>query len=91
MGSSFASELAGDDTLSLEQAIAIHLQSNHYPPVPTIMVEPCIEAINLVNSGEVDAEVELPEGVSYKGSTTAPVWSIIEAHHLDAWIIDDLD
>ena len=88
MGNLTALGLAGSD-LTIEQAIAIHLQSNHYPPVPLIMVEPCIEAINLLNAGEGYAEVELPEGVSYKGSTTAPVWAIIEEHHLEAWIDDD--
>jgi hypothetical protein len=28
----------------------------------------------------------MPEGVFYKGKTTAPAWAIIEQHHLDAWL-----
>lgn len=90
MGSMFAEELANSD-VSLETAIGIHLQSNHYPPVPLIMVEPCITAIEFVNLYEGDSEVALPDGVLYKGRDTAPAWAIVEAHHLQAWIDLDID
>jgi len=72
--------------VSLEQAIGYHLQSNHYPPVPLSMVQPCIEAIDAANEGDIDLEIEMPEGVSYRGMPTAPAWAIIEQHHLDSWI-----
>ena len=75
--------------LDMETQMRIHLQNNHYPPVPTSMVKPCIEAIDAVNDlGLWDADIELPEGVSWKGSNYAPAHAIIEAHHLDAWIIE---
>ncbi len=47
MGSTFATELADNDLLGLdlETQIGIHLSSNHYPPVPRSMVQPCIDAI----------------------------------------------
>ncbi len=90
MGSNFATELAELDLgLSLEDSIGIHLQANHYPPVPKEMVKPCIEAIDAVNDlGLWDLEIPMPEGITYKGLTTAPAWAIIEQHHLDAWIIE---
>jgi len=95
MGSNFANEMASgvlDDLgiqLDLETQIGIHLSSNHYPPVPSSMVKPCIEAIDAVNDlGLWDADIELPEGVSWKGSNYAPAHAIIEAHHLNAWIIE---
>ena len=95
MGSNFANEMAGgvlEDlgiSLTIEQQIGIHLSSNHYPPVPSSMVKPCIEAIDAVNDlGLWDADIELPEGVSWKGSNYAPAHAIIEAHHLNAWIIE---
>ena len=92
MGHNTASDLAnlseyGID-ISLEQQIAIQLQSNHYPPVPLSMVQPCIQAIDAYNSDEPNLEIELPENVEYKGRTTAPAWAIIEQHHLDAWCAD---
>ena len=74
------------EELDLEMAISIHLQSNHYPPVPLSMVEPCIEAIDAYYEEDFDRAIEMPEGVSYKGKTNAPAWAIIEQHHLDAWL-----
>ena len=95
MGSNMAIEMA-DGTLDelgihldMEQQIAIHLSANHYPPVPKSMVKPCIEAIDAVNDlGLWNADIELPEGISWRGNNTAPASAIIEAHHLDAWIIE---
>ena len=89
MGSIFANDLALADNLDIESQIAIHLSSNHYPPVPKTMVQPCVEAIDAVNdAGLWDLEIPLPEGVSWRGLTTAPAHAIIEAHHLNAWLIE---
>ena len=89
MGRNFAEDLSLADNLDIETQIAIHLKSNHYPPVPEFMVKPCIEAIDAVNDlGLWELEIPLPEGVSYKGSPDAPAWAIIEQHHLDSWIIE---
>ena len=95
MGSNMATEMA-DGTLEdlgihldIETQISIHLRANHYPPVPNSMVKPCIEAIDAVNDlGLWNAPIELPEGVSWRGETTAPASAIIEAHHLEAWLIE---
>ncbi len=93
MGSNFANDLVtiGDlgIALDIESQIGIHLQSNHYPPVPKTMIKPCIEAIDAVNdAGLWDLDIPLPEGVLWKGLTSAPAHAIIEAHHLQAWIIE---
>ena len=95
MGSNLANEMASgvlDELgihLDLETQIGIHLSSNHYPPVPKFMVAPCIEAIDAVNdAGLWDLEIPMPEGVTYRGLTTAPAWAIIEQHHLQAWLIE---
>ena len=64
MGSNFATELADSELfpeLDLETAIGIHLQSNHYPPVPLSMVEPCIEAIDAYYEEDYNKLIELPE------------------------------
>ena len=89
MGSNFANDLALADNLDIESQIAIHLSANHYPPVPAFMVDTCIQAIDAVNDlGLWNLEIPLPEGVSWRGLTTAPAHAIIEQHHLDAWIIE---
>ena len=84
MGYNTAQELAS--ILDLESAIAMHLQANHYPPVPTSMVQPCIDAIDAYHDEDYQRLIELPEGVSWRGETSAPASAIVEAHHLDAWL-----
>jgi hypothetical protein len=86
MGSNTAIDLATNLDITLENAIGIHLQGNHYPPVPLTMVQPCIDAIDAIHAGDGDTEIELPEGVLYKNKTTAPAHAIAEQHHLDAWL-----
>ena len=86
MGSNLATELAsGDLDLSLRDSIAIQLRSNHYPPVPLAMVEPCIEAIEATNAGEYDKLISLPEPITWRDQNAAPAYAIVEAHHLEAW------
>lgn len=89
MGSNTAIDLATNLDLSLEQAIGYHLQGNHYPPVPLMMVKPCIDAIDAFYDEDFNREIEMPEGVSYKGNNTAPAWAIVEQHHLDSWLPHD--
>lgn len=79
-------EAVSDGDIGLRQAIGWHLSANHFPPVPADMIDPCIQAIEYAADEDWDAEVELPEGTEYRGSTVAPVWAIVEAHHLQAFI-----
>jgi hypothetical protein len=84
-------ESVSDGLLARERAIEIHLRSNHYPPVPSSMVGPCLEAIDIVQRsqwGDADASdlVALPEGVRWRGEESAPAYAIVEGHHLDAFI-----
>ena len=87
MGRNLALELAGGThDLGLQHQIKIQLTSNHYPPVPTSMVFPCIDAITAVNNGERERLIELPDGVLWKGQKEAPAYAIVDAHHLDPWV-----
>jgi hypothetical protein len=89
MGSNFATELATMPELDLESSIGYHLRSNHYPPVPLSMVQPCINAIDAYWEEDLNRHIELPDGVLWRGEEYAPAWAIIEGHHLDAWCRDD--
>lgn len=91
VGLSTAIDLSQNLEISLENAIGMHLQGNHYPPVPLSMVAPCIEAIDAAYEEDYDREITMPEGVSYKGKTTAPAWAIIEQHHLSPWLPENED
>jgi hypothetical protein len=84
MGSIQAMEMA--EMLDMDDALAWHLRSNHFPPIPLSMIEPCKEAIQNALEGNWMKLVSLPEGVGYKGLTAAPTHAIIEQHHLDAWV-----
>lgn len=82
-------EAVADGGLSLRQALDWHLSSNHYPPVPPSMIDPCVDAIQALDDDEADLLITLPEGVSYRGGRLAPAWAIVEAHHLDAFLDTD--
>jgi hypothetical protein len=84
MGYNTALDLSAE--LDLEMSLSIHLQGNHYPPVPLSMVQPCIEAIDAYYDEDYDKLIEMPKGVSYRGSTHAPAHAIIDQHHLHAWL-----
>jgi len=87
MGRQFAEELAGGlGGFDLETSIGIHLRSNCYPAVPHYMTPIAVEAVELVNGDEPEAELVLPEGVLFKGRTVVKAWEVVEAYRLDAWI-----
>ncbi|NDB08483.1 MAG: hypothetical protein EBX97_07440 [Actinobacteria bacterium] len=77
-------EVADDDT-----ALRWHLQSNHYPPIPSVMIEPCKVAIANANAGEWHAEIQLPDGILWRGNTTCPTHALIEHAHLDGFLDDN--
>jgi hypothetical protein len=89
MGATFAKDLATMDGLSMQAAIKVHLTSNFYPPVPTSMVEPCMHAIDAYWEDDTSRLIILPDGVFWRGETSAPAHAIINQHRLYPWIEDD--
>lgn len=89
MGLNFATELSAMDTMPIEAQINMHLQYNFYPPVPSSMVQPCIDAINAYWNDDIYAEIEMPQGVSYRGSDFAPAHAIVDQHRLGPWVEED--
>jgi hypothetical protein len=79
-------EAVDDGDVDLEVAIGWHLGRNHYPPVPSGMIPVCIEAIEYARGGWLEREVDLRGEASYRGADEAPVWAIVEQHHLDSFI-----
>ena len=75
MGSNFATELADNDLfpeLDLETAIGIHLQANHYPPVPRSMIQPCIDAIDAYHDEDYQRLIDLPAPITWRDKNQAP-------------------
>jgi hypothetical protein len=91
MGYSTAYSLATDYELSLEDAISIHFSSNCYPPIPQYMVQSAVAAVVAVSAGDYDEVIELPHGVTYKGSEFVDAATFVDAHRLDAFILEDVE
>jgi hypothetical protein len=91
MGLNFATELSAMDTMPIEAQLNTHLQYNFYPPVPSSMVQPCIEAIDAYWDDDIYREIDLPIGVEYRGVTTAPAHAIVDNHRLGPWVTPDED
>jgi hypothetical protein len=89
MGYNTTLGLVGNTHLTMEQSIEIHLTSNHYPPVPAIMVDACVEAIQALNEGDRGRIVQLPKGVWFQGQNSANAWVIVQQHHLEPWLLDE--
>ena len=90
MGNNLSTELAEMDLgLSLENSIAIQLQTNHYPPVPLSMVPVCSAAIDAYNEGDYKRHISLPSEVFWRDNAYAPAYAIIEAHHLESFLEDE--
>jgi len=96
MGRQTTIDIANTD-LPLDRQVAWHLQSNTYPPIPLVMVDTCVEAIELARLGYTDTEIELPNGeskdgsafqITWNGQDKAPVSAIIESHNLHGFIQD---
>lgn len=83
MGSLQAAEMA--EMLSIEDGIAWHLKFNHYPPVPSSMIQPCLDAIEACLDEDYDRLIRL-NGSFWRGNDSAPAHAIVEGHHLHSWI-----
>ena len=75
--------------LSLEIAIQWHLEHNHFPGLPVLLVPTCIAAIEAANMGEWDSIVSMPDEILFRGAGSAQAFQIIESCHLDAFVDDD--
>jgi hypothetical protein len=85
MGKQTAEALTEMD-MGLEAQLLTHLRCNHYPPVPSYMVAVAKQAIEIYNETQQGNQlIELPNGVTYRGSKSVSVFGVIEAFHLDPW------
>jgi len=98
MGSNMATELAsGMFDVSMRDGIVMHLRGNHYPPIPSVMAEPCMAAIDAYWEDDVDRLIPLPKmedgfQIRWKtGEAEAPAWALIEHAHLQAWCSEDYE
>ena len=92
MGSTVAAGMAEaveDGRISLRQAVAYHLQVNHYPPHPSYMVDVALKAIAAINRGQWNKGIRLPDGVTYRDRRIATAGAIADGLRLGAFIEED--
>jgi hypothetical protein len=77
--------------IPLKEQIEIHLVSNFYPPIPRFMAEACVDALNAYWEQDTNRMIDMPKGVLYKGSTSAPAWAVVEQHRLSPWLDEEED
>ena len=77
--------------IDLKQQIEIHLVSNFYPPIPRFMAQICVDALNAYWEQDTNRMIDMPKGVLYRGSTSAPAWAVVEQHRLSPWLNKEED
>jgi hypothetical protein len=87
MGSTYIQGFIDESTPDeLDSLIRIHLQSNHYPPVPACMVKPCRAAVQAAEDGDYEVHIVLPKGVTWLGHGYVTAAALIDQHHLGCFI-----
>ena len=84
-------EVISELDMPLRNQIEIHLSSNFYPPIPRFMAQACVDALNAYWEQDINRMIDMPEGVLYKGSTSAPAWAVVDQHRLGPWLDEDED
>lgn len=84
-------DAVAEGTVTLEVALAAHLQSNHYPPLPTSLVAACIAALEAAADDDWGRLVALPDGLQLRDRDAVPADELIEAAHLSAFLQADED
>lgn len=88
MGYSIAYNMA--QQTDLETVVRWHLSANCYPPVPSYMVQVCIDAIDAYLDGDSVRGIDLPDGTLWRGKPVAPAYAVVENFRLDG-IIDGIN
>lgn len=86
MGRMFVEGIKDLTELQLEDMVSIHFSSNCYPPIPQFMVDCAVAAITVCNQGDYDEVIELPMGVTYKGSQFVDAYTFVEQHRLEGFL-----
>jgi len=72
-------------------ALVFHLQSRLYPPPPECMYPVAQAAIDYCNAGDDGELIELPLGVTWRGTDHMPADAVVRAFRLDAFLTCDDD
>ncbi len=86
MGYNTAVDLA-DAEISLEMGITYQLRNNHYPPVPTEMIDVCVRAVELCRQGITKCDITIKSPFKHRQyGWFVPAWVFVDAYHLEPWV-----
>lgn len=80
-----ANQIDKEDPRAMYQAMHWHLRSNHFPPHPTEMIEPAVEAVKRARDGDWDSLIETPHPHRDYGYDV-PVGAVVDALNLDGFL-----
>jgi hypothetical protein len=75
---------------TLEDQVRVHLAECLNPPVDQAFAELCCQTIRLATSGGWEENVPLPEGMTFRGMSEAPVHALVGEFQLTGWLYDGL-
>lgn len=84
-------EVISELDMPLQKQIEMHLSYNFYPAIPKFMAQACVDALNAYWEEDINRMIDMPEGVLYKGSTSAPAWAVVDQHRLGPWLDEEED
>lgn len=84
-------EAVADGDVSLRAAVHWNLTANHYPPLPSELVDVALEAIVFANGGDWDRMISMPEGIEFRDHDEVSVADAIETLHLGSFIESNED
>lgn len=75
-------------------ALHHHLAYNHFPALPTTLVQTCLDAIDACNEGDPDRQVDLPDDmlISVGGGDPTPTiraGDMVDMAHLQDMLDDE--
>ncbi len=83
MGYIQAIEMA--NLMDLEQGVRWHLRHNHYPPVPSEMIQIAVKAVRLCREDKFNETIIIV--FEHQGfGWGVPAYVIVEAYHLEPWV-----
>lgn len=75
---------------TLEDQVKVYLVACLDPPAPHANAKFFCATIRLANSGGLKKAVPLPEGMTYRGMSEAPVHALVEQFQLTGWLYGSL-
>ena len=74
------------DLITLEGDLRWHLQNNHYPPVPDVMIPIALKAVVLCRNDQFNKTIEVP--IEHRLGWMLPAYMIVEIYHLEPYVTD---